>query len=77
MVDPVRLRRACDLVGSSNASAVVDEALARLIDDEETRRHVESYLAQPDAVNEALGEHTPEGLDEWGGVSYEEWRRRR
>ena len=75
MVDPGRLRRACELVGSTNASAVIDEALARLIDDEETRRHVESYLADPDDDNTATGHRAAPMVDAWDGVSYETWCR--
>jgi len=77
MIDPRRLGRACELMGTTNASAVIDEALARLIDDEETRRHVASYLAEPDADNASLGHRVAVSVDPWDGMSYETWRRQK
>ena len=56
---------------------MIDEALARLIDDEETRRHVESYLADPDDDNTAIARRSAPMVDAWDGVSYETWRRQK
>ena len=77
MVDPARLHRACELVGSTNASAVVDEALTRLVDDEETRRHVQSYLAEPDEDNATFGRLASATVDPWDAMSYETWRKQK
>ena len=69
MVDPARLHRECELV--TNASAVVDEALTRLVDEEEIRRHVQSYLAEPDEDNATFGRLASATVDPSDAMRYE------
>ena len=46
-LDPRRLEQAQSLVGAASVSELLDVALARLIEDELERRHVEGYVRTP------------------------------
>jgi hypothetical protein len=52
LVDQEKLKQAQELTGSRSLSATIDLALSRLIREEETRRDVEIYLANPPTDDE-------------------------
>ena len=46
-IDPIKLEIARSLVPTDSTSELLDVALARLIDDERERQHVEGYVRIP------------------------------
>ena len=56
-LDSNKLERAQSFIHAASVSELLDVALARLIDDEQERRHVDGYVRMP------VDEHEP-----WAGI---------
>lgn len=66
-LDPLKVRRARELVPAASVSELLDLALTRLIEDELERRHVEGYLRRPGVENERTWAEMPRdpgGIDD-------------
>lgn len=62
-IDEATLHAACELLGRTSTSEVVDIALARLVETQRLLNDIRGYLAAPPTTEELMLAHIPVSFD--------------